>query len=485
MKRLAHGAILEDGAQPLVALPDAISTDEKTVDCPRSLRFDYLFPELQNDPSKLLPDMPTTAQALIDLGNSMTDSEPADSKPDDRDLDSTIPSVYSYFGQFITHEVVFESTTQKTKLGPETVPLEFSAIPQLINARSAQLDLDSVYGPILDKEKCYAVPRNGDELEVSRAGFSQVDGTDLPRQQKPPFTARIGDRRNDANLIISQMHLAFLRAHNALVKKNSYDDARRLLRQHFQYLVVHDFLEKITDKEVFTSIKDGIVKIFDPPRAQVFMPVEFSAAAFRFGHSMLRNRYHYNDSYKNVRLRNLFLPKSGGYHHIPHEWIIDWKGFLPGGVNLARKIDTHLAQPLIHLIDENGERVETSLAALDLLRGYLLRLPTGQAVAAHCHLPIMTPTQIENVAANEKQKEILAKGLSSQTPLWFYILAEAAHFNQGLCLGKVGSTIVAGVLYELVRRSNDSILLDPKWVPTLGSGRNFELEDLFRLAEVV
>jgi hypothetical protein len=73
--------------------------------------------------------------------------------------------------------------------------------------------------------------------------------------------------------------------------------------------------------------------------------------------------------------------------------------------------------------------------------------------------------------------------MSSRTPLWFYILAEAAHFKNGLCLGPVGSAIVAGVLIELVRRSTDSILSEPNWVPTLGNG-HFDLAKLFQLAGV-
>lgn len=475
MKRLAHGATLSDQAETATAdlMPIA---DGATVPCPQPSRFDYLFRELQVSDSDRLPEDGNTAQTLIDLGNSMSDPEPP--------FDSDIPSVYSYFGQFITHEIVLERTTSKTKLGPETVPLAKDAIPNLENARTPLLDLDSVYGPILSGDgKCYPVPVNGDEMAVERAGFSQVDGTDLPRELKPPFAARIGDGRNDANLVTSQMHLAFLRAHNALVQSESFNDACRLLRQHFQRLIVSDFLPRVVDDKVLESVRNG--DFFNPPDDPPFMPVEFSAAAFRFGHSMPRARYIYNQSYKNVRLSNLFLPK-GGYHHILEEWIIDWKQFLPGGANVTRCIDTRLVDPLSHLIDEQGKPVRLGLAALDLLRGYLLRLPTGQAVAATLGVQQLTRDEIESVAANPKQKAILQQsGLSRRTPLWYYILAEAAHFKKGLCLGPVGSNIVAKVLIGLVHRSKDSILHESNEASTIGTGSHFELADLFKLAGVL
>ena len=488
MKRQAHGAILLDGSPAVLQDQAPTSADEKAVPCSPPTRFDYLFPELQESPDDRLPEDATTAQTLIDLGNSMLDPEPSGFEPLNPAFDSTIPSVYTYFGQFITHEIVLESTTKDRKLGPDTLPLAKTEIPQLTNARTALLDLDSVYGPMLDAQgKCYSVPVEGEEMKVGRATSSSIPGTDLPREKAPSYTARIGDRRNDANLITSQMHLAFLRAHNALVKSGkSFESAQKLLRQHFQWLLVSDYLPRVVDSEVLREVLEGKIDILKRPDDQAFMPVEFSAAAFRFGHSMPRNRYNYNKDYDKVRLFDLFLPKKSGYPPVLDEWIIDWNRFIPGGTNVARRMDTRLVEPLKRLIDADGNPIKRGLAALDLLRGYLLRLPTGQAVAKALKLPEVSAAQIETVAeqVNPQQKAILNQsGMSSRTPLWFYILAEAAHFKNGLCLGPVGSAIVAGVLIELVRRSADSILNEPNWVPTLGNG-HFDLAKLFQLAGV-
>jgi len=465
----------------------ATAVDAGTVACPPPTHFDYLFPDLQNSPDDLLPNDSSTAQTLIDLGKTMSEPGSIGPEPADPALDSAIPSVYSYFGQFITHEIVLEPT-KTGELGPKTVPLADSVIPTLANTRTALLDLDSIYGPMLDDNgKCQAVPLKGAEMEVARAGNSKVDGTDLPRELKSPFTARIGDRRNDANLITSQMHLAFLRAHNAIVRLgHSFPDAQQLLRQHFQWLVVSDYLPRVVDHEVLESVQQGTINI-KRLNGKPFMPVEFSAAAFRFGHSMPRSRYDYNASYPNVRLSDLFLPHAGGYRNVLEEWIIDWSNFIPGGANRARRIDTRLVDPLSHLIDQNGKPIMLSLAGHDLLRGYLLRLPTGQAVARTLKVRAMSASEIESIAGevNKKQAEILSKsGMSSRTPLWFYILAEAAHFKSGLGLGPVGSTIVASVLIWLIRNSKHSILRHPDWIPTLSAQGQFDLTDLFNLAGV-
>ncbi len=492
MERISHGALLLDGNQPAPLQPGA----PVPVACPPRTKFNYLFP---NNPADRLPDEDgqgrPMAETLIRLGESMTDSGVAG-------LDSQIPSVYTYFGQFITHEIVLEVTTIGTRLGPDTLPLDKAVIPTLETARTTQLDLDSVYEPMLDNHgKCYRVPRKGDEMALGVAGNGdKFRGFDLKRETDPPFSALIGDRRNDSNLIITQMHLAFLRAHNALInkQKKSFPDARKLLRQHFQWLVLSDYLPWVVDGEVLTSVRNGEIDVFKWARNRSAMPVEFSAAAFRFAHSMPKSFYNYNNIHDDAVLSELFLPIPQ-YSRLLEGWIIDWERFITGGPNVARLIDTRLVDPLFHLIDSSGKPVLDSkdqpigIAALDLLRGYLLGLPTGQAVARQLGEPAISKNEIEEAAGRivkdkiaADQKAILAdSGLSKHTPLWFYILAEAAVQKNGACLGRVGSTIVAGVLIEMISRSKDSIFHDPKWQgPSLGNG-NFDLAELFKLAEVL
>jgi hypothetical protein len=399
MKPLSHGALLLDNTEltPPPAIPGL-----KVVACKKTTRFDYLFRDLPKSSKDYLPDTDATgapmAQTLINLGNSMTDPDSDGDPP----VVPPIPSAYTYFGQFITHEIVFEVTFKDRKLGPDTAPLGPQEIAKLQNARTTLMDLDSLYGPMLDNHGvCYEVPRKGDLIKLGIAGNGDTfRGFDLKRELDPPFTAEIGDRRNDSNLILSQMHLAFLRAHNELIDRGkTFSEAQKILDQHFQWLVVYDYLRRVVNNEVLDLILDGTIDLFksfkdDPP----FMPLEFSAAAFRFAHSLPKSHYNYNASHTRVELKELFLPIPR-YSRIAEEWMIDWNRFVPvpgpdGNVagrngNVARPIDTRLVQSLFELkdsdgnpvVDSTGEKKLISLSSLDLLRGYLLHLPTGQAVA--------------------------------------------------------------------------------------------------------
>jgi len=164
-------------------------------------------------------------------------------------------------------------------------------------------------------------------------------------------------------------------------------------------------------------------------------------------------------------------------------------------VNKARRFDPQLAALVngetkalfgLRALDGSLEQgLAARLAARNLLRGYRLRLPTGQAVADRLGLPVLTPDQIR-AAAPDQQQALEAGGFLDRTPLWFYLLAEARHHG-GAHLGPVGSTIVAGVLIGLVRRSADSILGDSDFAPSLpaATAGTFELADLLRFAGVL
>jgi hypothetical protein len=180
----------------------------------------------------------------------------------------------------------------------------------------------------------------------------------------------------------------------------------------------------------------------------------------------------------------------GDNNTLPDNWIIEWENFVEAcaSFNPARSFDTKLVEPLFTLRDFEGQPLpdEARLAVRNLLRGYLLRIPTGQAVAAELGITPLTPEEIVAAAASEEQAAALTEsGFDARTPLWFYILAESAHFGAER-LGPVGSTIIAEVLIGLIRRSEDSILADNSFAPTLGSTPGvFNLPDLLRVAGVL
>ena len=270
-----------------------------------------------------------------------------------------------------------------------------------------------------------------------------------------------------------------------------------MLRQHYQHIVIHDFLKRIADPAIVEDILTKGPKAFNPDDAHFFMPLEFSVAAYRFGHSMIRAVYDFDLNFRPASLDLLFTFTAlsggiGGFDTLPENWIIEWENFLDVGRPFARthSFDTLLVEPLAQLPGITGATLPGRMARLavrNLLRGYLLRLPTGQAAAAALGLTPLTGQQLSDAAGNPNQRTALhAGGFEDRTPLWYYILAEAAH-GGGNRLGPLGSIIVADVLIGLVRRSEDSILNYPNWAPSLPASQpgTFTLTDLLAFAGVI
>ncbi len=221
------------------------------------------------------------------------------------------------------------------------------------------------------------------------------------------------------------MHVAFLRAHNQLVEGGQrFGEARRTLRQHYQHIVLNDFLKRIVDEQIVDETIEQN-RVFDPDPDQVFMPLEFSVAAYRFGHSMVRAAYNFNLNFNlsgdpdttpaTLELLFTFSALSGqlgNFETLPDNWIIQWENLVPAGkaFDRTRRIDTKLVEPLFQLTDLRGrprQEDRARLAVRNLLRGYLLRLPTGQAVAGALQqklsgvrdIPVLGPNRIRNAAA--------------------------------------------------------------------------------------
>lgn len=475
--------------------------------------FDFMFPRLQKDPDNLLPESGETPAKLANLAQTMKEANPG--SPDG---DSDIPAAYTYFGQFVDHDITLEAVSAPlpSLLDPKLAPLPLKEIRRRIrNTRTATLDLDSVYGS--------PAPRDGDKMQLGKVtalnGQSaptlrppeKDDFNDLPREprvddQDRDRAAIIGDPRNDENLIVGQLHVAFLRAHNKLVDQgHSFHEARTILRQHYQHIVLQDFLTRIADPQIVDRVFLHGNCFYDAMDEPFFLPLEFSAAAYRFGHSMVRAGYNFNLNFNfsgapgtvRATLELLFTftalsGQLGDSDTLPDNWIIQWENIIDLGsstnVQNARRIDTQIVNPLFNLPGVQGvpeQGLAAVLAARNLLRGYLLRIPTGQAIADMLSLETLTPAQIEEAAGSDEQRQALRDGgFLERTPLWYYILAESASQANGQHLGPVGSLIVAEVLTGLVRRSKNSILRQKCWAPTLPSAKKgiFTLADLLNFS---
>jgi Animal haem peroxidase len=432
-------------------------------------RFGRLF--------RRLPAAPELSEKqLRDLAQGMREAKGGGAKLDN----PKIPAGYTYFGQFVDHDLTFDPVSSLQRHNDPDALVDF---------RSPRFDLDSVYGSgPADEPFLYQQP---ERLRLVTDAKNTKGEPDL--QRNADGVAVIGDPRNDENIIVGQLQLTWIRFHNKVAAKVAADKsvtegkrfevAQRLVRWHYQWVVLEDFLPRIAGadpvKRRVKRDKDGIkidTRWFEP-KTELFMPVEFSVAAYRFGHSMVRPSYDLNQI---VTDRPIFIPgeKVGelddlrGFRPLPGAWTIDWSFFLDGAPGkaakpqLSRKIDAHLSPGLLDL--PGFPNKESSLAFRNLKRGEALGLPSGQDVA-------------DLVGAKPLSGKKL--GAPTPTPLWFYILKESG-LNGGAHLGTVGGEIVADVLLGLLKEDNHSFVnQNPKWKPTLGpKAGKFGLADMVKFA---
>ena len=400
----------------------------------------------------------------------------------------TIPAGYTYFGQFVDHDLTFDPVSSLTRQNDPDA---------LTNFRSPRFDLDSVYGrgPADDAYMYDKRPGFEDMLLIGEHDNEQ----DLPRNSQN--TALIGDPRNDENTFVSQLQLTMLKFHNKMVERvraepgmrrgseSVFETAQRVVRWHYQWVVIHDFLRRTVGQQMLDTVFDetGVVprvnlEFYQPRSAAPYLPVEFAVAAYRFGHSQVRGRYSLNTLVQGLATflpgattdPALALKQFGGFRILPPFWTIEWRRFFEvdgagdGELQLTRLIDTKLANPLAHLPVEIGG-TRPSLIDRNLTRGARLALPSGQDVAAAMGIAPLTDAELE-----------LPGG--GPAPLWYYILREARVRADGHHLGPVGGRIVAEVFLGLLSKDPSSYLRnDPTWTPFLPSATGtFSVPDLIK-----
>jgi hypothetical protein len=358
---------------------------------------------------------------------------------------------WPFFGQFVAHDITAD----------RSAPQAHADLSQLRNARSPRLNLEGLYGdgPVGHP---FLFQRNDQAKLLTGAG-----GRDLLRNSEG--TAIIGDPRNDSHVIMSQMHLAFVHAHNAFVDRarasgqpeaGVFSAAARELIWHYQAVVLREFLPSLIGAELTNLIMHGDRRYYQPAN-QPFIPLEFADAAYRYGHSQIRHTYQLNSAGRAVPI----FPDLVGFRAVSAEHQVEWPRLFDGpGVPpaaRAKKIDGRLVGPLIALpLALTGvSDVEElhSLAVRDLLRGEGVGLPSGEAVARRMGERPLSAEEIGTTSA----------GWSGETPLWYYILREADVRKAGDYLGPVGSRIVGEVLIGLLDLDPGSVRHAPRsWKPT-------------------
>ncbi|MGA5463925.1 peroxidase family protein [Mycobacterium sp. NPDC050041] len=468
-------------------------------------KFGRLFPALP----PFSADNPSVREALRDIGRAgelmdakdqladpvalITNPQLSVHNRDNPDLTAGM----TFLGQFLDHDMTFDTTSS----------LERQQDPEAIaNFRTPVLELDNLYGPgpgaaphLYD----HTVDGGLTTFLVEQIPGSEArtrDGSprfDLPRNSQN--IALIGDPRNDENLIVSQLHVAMLKFHNAVVEwvkaelgltspHEVFAEAQRLVRWHYQWIIVHEFLPKTVGAAVVDDVLTNGRRFYEWRNAP-YIPVEFSVAAYRFGHSQVRPSYRANfgpadgqeffalifddtqaDSGDPADLR-------GGKRAARR--FIDWQTFFDFGDGRARgnkRIDTTLSSVLFDLPGIPSAEPQ-SLAQRNLLRHLTFGVPSGQRVARAMQIDPLPPADL---------KDLTDFKLQERTPLWFYVLREADVREDGKRLGPVGGRIVAEVFLGLLQGDPLSYLRqDPEWTPTLPADGEFGIVDLLRFAGVV
>lgn len=417
--------------------------------------------------------------------------------PNNRDnLISNMTAGTTFVGQFLDHDITFDNTSQ---LG---VPTEPTATP---NRRDARLDLDSVYGGGPSVTPNIYDSRDPAKFLVSSGGRFE----DLPRFSNN-LQAVIPDPRNDENLMIAGLQVAFLLAHNRTVdllrSRNEPGDhwffARRTIIHHWQWIVVNELLPQFVGQQLVSDIFRNGRRWYRFNRPT--MPVEFQTGAYRFGHSLIRPSYRANrtgDPGGNPATGApqffgfIFDPAGQGQRDpvdlrggararrrfIGWETFFDFGGVMTQHVRPNKRIDTMISTPLFNLplgaIGPNATP-PTSLPQRNLLRHLTWSMPSGQRIAAATGSPVLS-------SANFPELRQFGLGLEASTPLWYYVLREAQLLNDGLRLGPVGGRIVAETIIGLLQMDEFSYL-NNGFSPTLPSQTpgNFRMTDLLRWARV-
>jgi hypothetical protein len=494
--------------------------------------FSRMFPDLppfaeQTDDARRTVQRLGAINGLLDAQDDLSDpvqsiTNPTVFSPHNRDNPNLTAGI-TFFGQFLDHDLTFDKKS--------LIDANASA-RRTVNFRSAAFDLDSVYGAgPTDSPELYdtssgrikfilqAIP--GSEA-VSRNGAVRKD---LPRDAAG--NAIVAESRNDENLVISQFQVAMLSFHNAVTDylmeqpewrdasaERVFEEARRLVTWHYQWIVLHEFLPLTIGQERVDRILAEGLKYYHPhppsrhqgdAQGMPLIPIEFSVAAYRFGHSQARPSYRANfgptggAAFFALLFDDSQDPASQdpadlrGGKRAPRRFI-DWQTFFDFGDGNSRtnkRIDSKLSSVLMAL---PGARAPSpgmptdglqSLPARNLTRHVNFGLPSGQAVAARMHLPMLTPEQLAELAPYALDSRTT---MDTSTPLFYYVLKEAEVMEDGLRLGPVGSAIVGEVFIGLMQ-DNDSAYLarQPDWQPTLPAATpgTFKITDLLRFAGVV
>lgn len=436
-------------------------------------------------------ETPFKLEAMEALGASMNTGR----SPIPDALQATpLPAGYTYFGQFVAHDLSCDDTTLADALSASAEQ------SNVINYSTGRLDLTHLYGDGPGSPRHgYLFADDGASFRLGDARDDDGSYIDFPMGKDGAESA---DYRNTENLILRQLCVSFLKLHNCAVQElpptlsplERFQRARTRVCWQYQWLVREDYLFRLAPAKVYREvIERGQAKV--AWRQKFSIPVEFSHAAFRFGHSMVRSQYDFSERARDVPLRDVFAA-SARTEPIRPEMAIDWNNFLGSGRPLSimpsLPIDTNIAPPLFHLPAGCGHRLTVAevpppprqLPVLTLQRGAGLRIATGEEVsAAFGHAKLR---QRGHKGGSHSWSVLDELGLQGQTPLWYYVLLEAELERDGLGLGTTGSQLVLEVIEGCLRNNPNSYLtrLGSNWKPPPWKNASGKMTPIRRLSDL-
>lgn len=473
-----------------------------------------------------------TAKMLSKLASRMSEPIPVGTLQVGwpQDDNTAIPAGYTYLAQLVAHDLV-------QNVGALPPISEFTGQLQR-DYRIQRMVLDTIYGSGPSAGATHFEPSRsgfGRELTLRLGHVRKEEGH--PAQESPPLLtgqpardiargrcpfrgdtsagelgpvarhgtpdAMIADLRNDDHVIISQMTALFHEAHNAIfhkltkrhgnaaqnIKNRIFLEARKVLAFVYRRIVVVDLLSRLLDQDIYEEYRDAKRNALDPDTlTDTRVPVEFSHAAYRFGHVMARFSYMLNAELEtelqhNPALQHLMDRSSSRRSDLvplARTWLVDWSHFFDLGdgkhVNLSRRITPYAGKGFFTektSVGNEAGNLKGGLYFLDLLRGYQAGIATVDSLIANLspehrnRSPLLSEPSFRQ---NEIGKWLTHRpsdfsadelvSLSTNPPLLFFVLFEAAHQQQGLRLGTLGSTILAEVFLISMKLNEDVIEQD-------------------------
>ena len=454
-----------------------------------------------------------------------------------------------------------------------------SATPgSALSANTGKLDTDSVYG-VANFAALTAInapwfeQQNG--LYTGRFAMREVQAPSSPRaptlidgfdyMRTAAGAAEIPDPRNSEHKMLSQVQNLFELAHNDCVDRTlngiptpsqqqigaAFDACHYRVLWTYQTIVATDFLPRISAEAALNRVAPGALHAYmrdttatstlpEPAdvhtflysckpgrgnKATIHIPHEFAVAAFRLGHSLVRNAYVLHDEVRDAdgklltgQARPIFAaasqPEAAGLigdNPLQPGDVIDWRYFFDTSEKSAqasRPLDTLISDKLFSLpiaalppgpaADGKDTPSERNLPRRNILRA---SEPTSDLTGA---VGLATGEEVERYAARRilglhdataEVRQVLAMRLASagfdpdflgaSTPLWLFVLAEAESTEHSQRLGELGSHIVDEFLLGALRCDEASVLYPPPadlhgWGPTetIARHRRYSMPEL-------